>query len=283
MTFLGFDKKDWLHKKLLVDEDKEKIQCLTNALFVDPNDGRVWQELGNRYADFDQEKALYCWSNALKSYLGRLEKFKDDAKKYSKDSTHLLFMDVYSSNVISEIASMYFALGSVYTNLEKYSLAVDAYKTSCTLEFDSDCLYYSASALYELKEYEKAEQLISENIGVTDDYKSHYLLGSIFWMQNEIDSSQKSYWNCIYKADTDAESCHYKSMAYGMLGNYQKKEYYLKKGFQIEPNNPQRALSLIEYYEENGDYNMTQKYYKKLHMLHKEQTREQKKDVIKNE
>ena len=40
----------------------------------------VWQELGNRHADFDQEKALYCWSNALKSYLDTLNQTRIEIK-----------------------------------------------------------------------------------------------------------------------------------------------------------------------------------------------------------
>lgn len=281
LTFLGFDKKDWIHKESLVNEDKEKIQCLTNALFADPNDGNIWHELGDKYADFDQEKAQHCWSNASKSYLNRLEKFKDDAKKYSKNSSHLLFMDVYSSDIIQVIASMYFSLGSIYINLEKYSLAVDAYKTSYSLKDNSDCLYFAASALYDLNQFEKAKKIISKNIELTDKYQSHYLLGIIHVKNNEIFLAQQSFWNCIYNAGKDAQSCHYKYLAYEMLGNYKMAEFYLKKALKIEPKNQQRMLNLIEYYEETGKHNKTQKYYDKLHMLHR-QTKEQKR-TLKNE
>ena len=38
VTFQGFDKKDWLYRETLVDDCKEKIQCLTNALLVEHDD-----------------------------------------------------------------------------------------------------------------------------------------------------------------------------------------------------------------------------------------------------
>ena len=275
MTFKGLDKKDWLHREYLSDDDKQKIECLSNAIFNDPNDGYIWHALGDKYADFDSEKADYCWNHAAKSYLKRLDRFKDDAKKYRKDSSHLLFMDVTSSDVVQLIASMYFSLGSIYMNLEKWSLAVDAYKESFSIRDDqADCLYFAAEASFNMEQYDRAEKLLRKNIEMTEEYQSYYLLGIVLWKKNEFHEAQQCFWSCIDEAFDDADSNYYKHLAYHALGNSKKTEFYLKKAYECEPNT-ERVFDLIRFYEEKGESQKCKKYYEIAHKLHKSgQTKE---------
>ena len=268
VTFQGFDKKDWLYRETLVDDCKEKIQCLTNALLVEPDDGYVWHYLGDMYADFDQEKANYCWNHASRSYLKRLNQFKDDAKMYAKDSLHLIHMDVHSNDVPQVIASMYFSLGSIYMNLEKYPLAADAYKKSYSIkDNDPDCLYYAAEALYYEDRLDEAEKLVNENIEYTDDYKSYYLLGLVLWKKGSHFAAQNNFWKCIEFASDDADSCYYKHLAYHSLGNSKKTEFYLKKAFELEPTS-ERGFALVRYYEDTGKHRQSKKYYDIIHKIH---------------
>jgi predicted Zn-dependent protease len=269
MTFLGLDKKDWLHREILVDSDKEKIQCLSNALMVDPEDGYLWHTLGDKYADFDEQKAKYCWSHAKNSYQKRLEQFKIDAKKYAKDSSHLLHMEVTSTDVLQIISAMYFSLGSIHMNLSEYELAISAYDKSYSIkDNDPDCLYYSAEANFYLDKLHEAEDRLVKNIKSTNDYKSHYLLGLIRWKKNEFNSSLQSFWNCINASGNDADSCYHKHLAYNALGNSKKTEFYLKKAFEKEPSE-ERAFDLIKFYEETGKTKLCKKYYDLVHKMHK--------------
>ena len=275
MTIKGLDKKDWLHREYLSDNEKQKIDCLSNAIFIDPDDGYVWHALGDKYADFDSEKAKYCWNHAAKSYLKRLHRFKDDAKKYRKDSSHLLFMDVTSSDVVQLIASMYFSLGSIYMNLEKWSLAVEAYKQSYSIDDDqADCLYFAAEACFNMEQYDRAEKLLRKNIEMTEEYQSYYLLGIVLWKKNEFHEAQRCFWSCIEEAFDDADSNYYKHLAYHALGNSKKTEFYLKKAYECEPNT-ERIFDLIRFYEDMGESQKCIKYYEIAHKIHKNtQTKE---------
>ena len=277
MTFLEFDKKDWLHKKILVDNDKEKIQCLVYALFLDPNDGYVWHELADRYADLDnQTSARYCWLMSEKSYLERLEKFKEDSKKYKKDSSHLLFMDVNTTEITKVISNLYFNLGSIYDNLEKYSLSGESFQKSFKLNNEnSDALYYGARAFRTCKKFDEAIELFLKHIVLTGDYHSHYYLGIIKHEQNDIRNSLGHFWACIESAGNDAESCIFKHLSFWMLGNYKKAKYYLLKAHKLEPEDPQRCLDLIEFLEECGNKENTNKYYNLLHKMHKKKKLEE--------
>jgi tetratricopeptide (TPR) repeat protein len=269
VTFQGFDKKDWLYRELLVDDSKEKIQCLTNALLVEPDDGYVWHYLGDMYADIDEEKAHYCWNNASKSYLKRLERFKDDVKKYSKDSMHLIMMDVHSNDIHQVIASIFFSLGSIYMNLERYSLAADAYLKSFAIKDNEPlCLYFAAESLYYIEKFDESEKILKDNIKLTHHYKSYYLLGLVLWKKGKHFEAQNNFWECIYHAYDDADSCYQKHLAYHALGNPRKTEYYLKKAFEIEPT-AERGFDLIRYYEENQKHGKCKKYYDLVHKMHK--------------
>ena len=268
LTFKGLGKKDWLHRAYLSDNEKQKIECLSNALFDDPEDGHVWHTIGDKYADFDSEKADYCWNQAATAYLKRLDKFKDDAKKYRKDSSHLLFMDVTTSDVIQLIASMYFSLGSTYMNLKKWSFAIEAYNQSYSINDNPDCLYFTAEACLNLKDYDRSEELLRKNIEITWEYRAYYLLGIVLWRKNQFHEAQHCFWSCIDVAFDDADSNYYKHLAYRALGNSKKTEFYLKKAFECEPNTA-RVFDLISFYEEARDSKKCKKYYAIAHELHK--------------
>ena len=134
LRFQGLDKKDWLHQSSLVSEDSEKIRCLEGALLANPDDAFVWHDLGDLYADINLEKAKYCWNIAIKFYKKRLDQFHTDAKKYLKDSNHLLLMNVESADIPKEISRRFFNLGSTYYNLNEYALAADAYISAYNVE-----------------------------------------------------------------------------------------------------------------------------------------------------
>ena len=276
MTFLGFDKKDWIYRNSIVDTDKERIQCLSNALFVDPDDGFVWHLLGDKYGDSNEDKANYCWSKAAKSYEKRLEKLKEDAIKYHKDSSHLLFMDVESPNIKEFVTTIYYNLGSVYSNLEKNSLAVEAYKQSYKIDKENyDALYFLGVELRTCKKYELAKKAFEKHIEKTGDYHSHYMIGMILSDQNQISQSLRHFWDCIVNAGKDAESCFFTHLSYAMLGNYKGAKHYLVKAQKLEPENPKRCLDLIEFLEEYGKNENTMKYYRILEKIHKKRKSEE--------
>jgi tetratricopeptide (TPR) repeat protein len=274
LIFQNLDKKDWLHRDYLSSDRMEGIRCLSNALICDPDDGYIWHELGDRYADFDLEKAEYCWKHAKRSYKKRLERFKVDAVKYSQDKSHLLFMDISSSDVPQIIASMYFSLGSIHMNLDEHFDAVEAYKKSFAIkDNDPDCLYLAGEAYYYEDKLDDAEKMIEENLELTDDYRSYYLLGMILWKKGKFFSAQENFWNCIEWCGHDADSCYYKHLAYHALGNPKKTEAYLKKAFELE-SSTKRAFDLIKYYEETGRNQKCKKYYDFLHKIHKKVKKE---------
>ena len=270
MTFLGLDKKDWIYRESIVDDPKEKIRCLSNALIVDPTDANIWYELGERYTT-DKDKSQYCWSMAAKCYKNRLEKFKVDAIEFAKDSNHLLFMDVKSSDIIGEIEIMYFSLGSTYLNLDKFNLASEAYLKSYSFrKNDPDCLYFAAKAYYYSENYDKAKELLLQNIDLTSEFQSYYLLGLVHLKQGNIRLGLSNFWKCIENADYhDAESYYYKHLAYNELGNLKKTEYYLKKAFECEPNKS-RAFDLVDFYEQTENHSKCKKYYDLLHSFYRE-------------
>lgn len=278
MTFLGLDKKDWLHKASLVEDDKERIKYLSNALMADPDDGFVWHDLGDKYENCDESKANYCWTMSAKAYSKRLEKFKSDLIQHRKNPTHLLFMDIKSTDVRQEVSMVYHNLGTVYYNMKQYGMSADNYSKAFALdEHNHDAQYFGASALSFCKRYDAAEKLFKEHIEATNDYHSHFMLGRIKTEQNRIAESLHHFWDCIEAADSDADGYYYKYYSYAMLGSYKKAEYYLKKAFALEPKNPEWARYLIELYEETNTHAKAIKYYHILHKLHRESKKEKQK------
>ena len=162
-----FGKSDWLYQSRIAPNLKEKIKCLEHVLLIDPDDGDVWFDLGDIHYENSNDKANYCWKIATKCYAKRLERFKEDAIKYRKNSNHLLFMDVSSANILDEISSKMFSLASAYYNLDKYSLSAQYYLKSCEINSKSiDSLYYASRAFYELEQFDDAIKYVKQYLSL---------------------------------------------------------------------------------------------------------------------
>ena len=272
MNNLKLDKKDWLHKYCLVDTCLEKVQCLENAVIEDPNDAFVWHELGDIYADFDHDKAVYCWSHASKSYEKRLEQFKDDVQKFQKNPNHLLFMNVDSADMQHEISLRLYNLGSCFANLEKHSLSSESFLKSYSINSDNiDAVYYASKELYESERMSDAQKHLLEYLEFVNDYRAWYLLGMIHWKRNEINDAQNCFWECIDHADDDIDACYHKHLAFFMLGNRKLAESYLKDAVFQDLDNEDMIESLIKFYEENDMPKRAYRYYRILHQKEKKQ------------
>jgi len=272
MNNLKLDKKDWIHKSCLVDTCLERIKCLENAVMEDPNDAFVWHELGDIYADFDHDKAVYCWSHASESYKKRLEQFKDDVQKFQKNSNHLLFMNVDSADMQHEISLRLYNLGSCFANLEKYSLASKAFLKSYSLNSKNvDAIYYASNELYKSERISDAQEHLLEYLEFVNDYRAWYLLGMIYWKQNEINDAQNCFWECIDYAGEDIDASYHKHLAFFMLGNKKLAESCLKDAVFQNLNNEDMIESLIKFYEENDMPKRAYRYYRILHQKQKKQ------------
>jgi len=261
-----FDKKDWLYKSFLVDTCSEKIKCLENAVIEDPHDAFVWHELGDIYSDIDHNKAIHCWSHASESYEKRLEQFKDDAQKFQKNSNHLLFMDVDSTDMRHEISLRLYNLGSCFANLENHFLASNAFLKSYAINSDNvDAMYYASKELYESERMSDAQEYLLKYLEFVNDYRAWYLLGMIYWKRNEISDAQNCFWACIDYAGDDIDSCYHKHLAFFMLGNKKLAESCLKSAVFQDLDNEGMLESLIKFYEENDMPKRAYRYYRILH------------------
>ena len=270
MNKLKLDKKDWLYKSNLVESCSEKIECLKHAIIEDHDDAIVWHDLGDIYADFDHDKAVYCWNYAVKFYEKRIEQFKYDAREFQKNSNHLLFMNIDTAEVQDEISMRLYNLGSCYTNLEKYSFASESFLKSYSIDSENvDAIYYASRALYDSERMSEALKHLLEYVEIINDYRAYYLIGMIYWGRNEIMDALKNFWRCINTANNNIDSCYHKHLAFNMLGNKDLAGTFLKDAVMQDLDDVDMIENLIEYYEENDQPKRAYRYYRILHQKEK--------------
>ena len=266
MTSETYGKSDWLEKYQTATNPTIKRECLENALLIDPDDGDVWMTLGDMHNTNSKNKANYCWKMAVKAYSKLLKKIQSDATKYLKSQTFPLAEELKTENVLKRNSSILFSQASAYYNLEMYSLAIEHYLKSYELNPEATlCLHYVAEAYDELEQMDNAIKFMQEYIKTNDRYQSHYCLGGYYWKYNEIELAQESYWNCIEKANDDADSCYYKSLAFYMLGSKTNQEAFLKIAIELDPDKVGYKLDLAVFYEENNNEKLAKKYYDLIH------------------
>ena len=243
----------------------EKIRIYNRIIKIDPHNANAFDNLGNIYASFDENRAKWCWGKSAQIYQNEIEIYKCKTTSYFKELGNPKLPKIEKDDMLFEIGQCFYSLGAVCDRLDRHSQASESYKKALEMvPTQVHCLYNIAIALYNDGKPEESKKYLVEFITKESSYQAHYCLGLIYHEENSTTESLKEFWKCIEEAGNDSKSDYYRANAYTYLGNVKLTEKYLKLAIQKDPESLQLLYEIVRHYEENQQEEKAYEYYERI-------------------
>nr|ADN17540.1 Tetratricopeptide TPR_2 repeat protein [Gloeothece verrucosa PCC 7822] len=245
----------------------EAIINFKKATQFDPKFHQAWRQQGFCFLMLEQyPDASTAYQQAIKYAPGEFVYYIEQAGVLKRLKNYALALEAYKEALkIKQHPWTYNNRGLLYSDLQKYKLALSDYNKAIALNPLLEQAYYNRGVLYsQLKKYELALSDYDKAIQLNpEDTQVYYNRGNLYKTLKEYDKALFDYNKAIEFNSEDAQAYNNRAVVYKELKEYKKALSDYNKAIEINPDDARTYYNRGILYKELEEYELALSDYSK--------------------